>query len=199
MTNEIWDIPPLPPHGDPSEGVTYAAVGKAMTRWEGIEVEFAHLYSLLTGGDRFDLIKNREYGIPLNFRDRLKGLRGAASSYFLGEPDQRLEGEFCDMTKMAEKLSDRRNDIAHGIARPFQWILGQQASAEPGKLPPLQWCVVPPHFKAAKYDHERLPKYVLTSVEIDWFSEQFYAAQMRANTFTHQIEARLSSSPDKRP
>jgi hypothetical protein len=44
-----WDIPPPPQVGDASEDITFASVGRALTRWEEFELMLASLFSTLVG------------------------------------------------------------------------------------------------------------------------------------------------------
>jgi hypothetical protein len=190
--SEPWEIPPIPKRGDRSERVTHAAVGLAMSRWEGLEVSFAHLYSVFETRSRFDTDANRKYGIPLNFRERLAGLERSGGRFFAKHPNQDDEGRFSLVANDARRFSERRNDIAHGIARPIHWVL------EPGKSSilsapyPMQWCIVPPHFKGTKFTRRHLPTYVYTSREIKGFCEFFYEMGMAANRLAHDLERRYA-------
>ncbi len=127
-----WDIPPYPTEGDETEDITYAGVGRVLSHWEMIEVELSHIYSLFL--DRFEEIEAlREYGVPRIFEERIKGLIAASEHYFRAYPSQDLESEFSGIVTKVRNFLARRNDIAHSIVRPLEWIIWPgQFSAECG-------------------------------------------------------------------
>lgn len=118
--------------GDPDIETTYAAVGRALTRWEGVELGLATLYSVFIGHPmRMDKI--REYGAANRiFAMRLAEVEAAASRYFIRHCCQELEGDFQQISIRATELSALRNNIAHGIANKVTYL------AVPGTHPPKQ-------------------------------------------------------------
>ena len=75
------------------------------------------------------------------------------------------------MTKVS-KFSARRNDVAHSIVRPLQWIVSPKLEG------PLQFCAVPPHYTGKKFDPQNMPLFIYTSVELAALSKAlFYVAQ----------------------
>ncbi len=186
MSVHPWDIPPFPTHGDMWEQLTYAAVGRAMSRWEAVEVEFAQLYALLCGGDRFDETLSQEYGEKDNFRARLIGLNARVCRYFIAHPDQRFEAKMRRVLADAGNFSARRNDIAHGIVRPFRWQVMRPQAAGTGDHPPFEWCLVPSHFRAKNFANAR-PRYLLASKEIGRFADGFFGIQRAVNDLVHRL------------
>jgi hypothetical protein len=161
-----WDRPPFPGRGN-SQRTLYEAIGRALMAWEEVEGAFAHLYSTFLTGWPFDVGANHQYGEPLNFVHRVDGLRVIGCRYFYKHPSQALEGEFDVILRFALGWSGRRNDVAHGRARPSSWIIESETQGLE------RYCVIPPHFRAAKFTEER-PAYVLSSREIRRFGEAFW-------------------------
>jgi hypothetical protein len=166
-----WNIPPFPVQGDDDQDTTFAGVGRLLTQWEMVEVELAQIYGLLV--NRPDEIEAlHQYGVPQIFRERIKGLRAVADVYFRWNPHQDTEAEFYSLTTKVHNFSERRNDVAHSIVRPFQWII------PPNLEGPLQFCAVPPQYTGKKFDPQNMPLFIYTSVELVALSNAlFYVAQ----------------------
>src|SRR5262245_4153884 len=166
----------LPDEGDDDIESTFAGVGRVLSQWETIELELSYLYGhLLNQPDDMDII--RQYGDPITFNGRIDGLCRVAKDYFKQNPHQDTEAEFCDLVSRARGFSARRNDVAHSIVRPIQWITPQGIGDAP-----LQFCAVPPHYIGKKFDAHDMPAFVYTSVELNalnnaLFKEIFEPAQ----------------------
>jgi hypothetical protein len=168
-----WDRPPLARQGNRSDRVLFESIGRTLNAWEQIESELAHLYSALLTGDRFDLPANLAYGVPNTIRLRLAGLQRVAKAHWVQRPSQEIEAEFERLSDLVDRYSDRRNDIAHGIARPFQWIV--TPNLEGLVMIPSRnsaWYVIPPHYRP-KTEPGAYPAYLLTSREINAFGAVF--------------------------
>jgi hypothetical protein len=169
--------------------VLYEAVGRALMAWEEVECELSHLYSAFITRWPFDIEANRKYGEPLNFVHRAQALERVACRYFCKNPCQDMEGAFAEIMRLANGWSTRRNDVAHGRARPSHWILNP-GSRETllGVRGPLQWCIIPAHFKEDKFIDDE-PTYVLTSPEMRRFAAAFWSIAKQTSEFMHKIEA----------
>ena len=145
-----WDIPPFPMRGDDDQDTTFAGVGRVLTQWEMIEVELAQIYGWLVM--RRDQI---EISAPIwraaDFWRTDKGPPGGRGCLFSAKPHQEAEGEFCTLIAKVCSFSARRNDVAHSIVRPIQWIIAPKLEG------PLQFCAVPPHYTGKKFDPENMP------------------------------------------
>jgi hypothetical protein len=162
-----WDRPPSAIRGY-SERSTFEAIGRALMAWEEIDGAFAHLHSAFLTGGRFDTAANREYGEPANFVARVEGLKTAACRYFIRHPCQETEGRLNRLIDVALGWSGRRNDIAHGRARPSSWII------LPGEMEGQnRWCVVPAHFRGEKFP-ENVPVHIFSSRQIRRFADAFW-------------------------
>lgn len=162
---EPWDIPPFPSHGDDDAGDTHKMAGQAITEWNEMEYYLSHLYSQFVGKPA-NIATMRKYGAGKIFADRAKGLEKAAEAFFIKHPSQKIEGEFCHLMRRIRLFADRRNEIAHGVVRPLQWI--QQLSLEYAAIKdePWQYGLVPPLFTDRKLDAEHRPKYIYTANEL---------------------------------
>jgi hypothetical protein len=161
------DRPPFPKRGNKSDCILFEAIGRTLNAWEEVEISLAHLYAAAVSGDRFDSAANHAYGEPTNFRQRIECLQRVAARRFINHPSQPIEGEFARLMELINGYAARRNDIAHGHTLPVQWLV------DPADRPVLlsiagqvQWCLVPPHFRANKFTARQRPAYALTSWEI---------------------------------
>lgn len=168
-----WDRPPLARQGNRSDRALFESIGRTLNAWEQIESELAHLYSALITGEIFDPQANLAYGVAHTIQLRLATLQRAATAHFARRPSQEIEGEFERLSGMVYRYSARRNDIAHGIALPFQWIV--TPTLEGLVMIPTRastWCVIPPHYRP-KTEPGTYPAYLLTSREINAFGAVF--------------------------
>jgi hypothetical protein len=169
-----WDRPPLAKEGNRSDRVLFESIGRTLNAWEQIESELAHLHSAFLCGDRFDLPSNVAYGDQNTLPLRLAGLQRAEKAYAVQHPSQEIEAEFVRLSEMVERYSARRNDIAHGIVRPFQWIITPKLEGLV-MFPTAEssWCLIPPHYRPKKTRADSYPAYLLTSHEINAFGSVF--------------------------
>ncbi len=182
-----WDAPPFPKNGNKSSLSLYAAIGESLITWEELEVTLAHLYSSLKSGSRFDAIAFKEYGEPLNFKDRISKLKCVACEHFIHFPDQLFEGEMCWIVANSIGFSQRRNDVAHGVVRMIHMIQDPRATLLSFTGSP-EWCLIPPMFKDAKYVSPNTPAHILTSREIKKFTAQFWKIIRRASDLARALE-----------
>lgn len=177
-----WDRPPFAKRGS-AERVLYEAIGRALMDWEEVEGGFAFVYSAFLTGSRFNTKANRRYGAPANFAQRVDGLKTVACRYFQKNCSQQVEGEFDELVRLSIGWSNRRNDIAHGRARPSQWVI----EPDPAMQDAFRWCIVPAHFRAEKFP-DNIPAYVLSSREIRRFGVAFRELSRRVSDFAYRIE-----------
>jgi hypothetical protein len=178
-----WDPPPLSKRGNRSNRALYEAIGRALSTWEELETILPGLYAALCGHSRFDPAANNAYGKEPNFRKRLTALERAGSRYFMRKPDQILEGELAWVIRNSAGYSRRRNDVAHGVVR----LLDPQQGTLTVSVP-AQWCLVPPHFRGAKFSAPETPVYILTSREINGFAVAFWPIFRRAHALVDAVE-----------
>jgi hypothetical protein len=115
----------------------------------------------------------------------------AGKVYFQLWPSE-LESEFNTIMKAAKTLSERRNEIVHGLVGEY--------SSPAGPVSGLT--VMPPRYAIKKRTLEPSPKvlrsnpdFAYTTLEIDFFSEAF----LELAKITHQFGARLFRHFDQSP
>jgi hypothetical protein len=102
----------------------------------------------------------------------MRTLETVAESILCSTP-QEIEAEFCRAASAATRLADRRNEIAHGIVRPLQWMQSVLAEYEELRERPLEYALVPPLFTRRNLDERHRPKYVYTANELMQFGLAF--------------------------
>jgi Holliday junction resolvase-like predicted endonuclease len=156
---EPWDIPPFPDHGDADPNVTFAAVGRAMSEWERLELYLARLYAKFLDIPTIEAIARPEYARVAVSRERARAIEAAAAAYFVRHPNQELDAEFEAMICDARKLATRRNDIAHGVVDLAWGIAGQTHLGD--ALERDEYMLIPGEYVAKLYGPDRKPAYLL--------------------------------------
>ena len=120
MAREPWQVPDPPAAGDPDSDITFCAVGKALSQWEWFEGNLSLAFSYLIGSGYGNLAAQRAYGSVLGFYGRAGMIERAAEVYFKYNRNSDLEFAL-DLLLISsrDRLSGRRNDIAHGIVQPY--------------------------------------------------------------------------------
>ncbi len=175
MGKNSWDIPSFPKKGDDTNTKTFAAVGNALSQWEWLEGNLALLYSALVGsGQDEGFAAMRSYGSIVSFQSRCKMLEAASEIYFAILPDSILQEALDEHLKNAERLSARRNEIAHGIVQLYV------ADVEEAKLM-SSYALVPAYYATRKRRFAAkdlglqltTATYIYSSVEINNFAGAF--------------------------
>jgi hypothetical protein len=149
--------------GDLDIRILYTAVGEAMARWEVFELAFANLYSRFVGYPYW-LAKVRHFGAcNPSFAQRLEAIEAAADRFFddaaRDEPCERdNRRNFRDICRRAAILSDVRDRIAQGLARPVDNDGG-----------PARFALQPPWH----IDPQRIIEHAIGSREIANLSQAF--------------------------
>jgi hypothetical protein len=165
-----WDIPPFPKRGDPSADLTFAAVGRAMSGWEELELYLARLYAKFLGIPPIKAIAIPEYRDVANFHSRATAIQNAADKYFISHPNQDREGEFKQVLGDIRQLASRRNDIAHGVVKLW-WNHKETFSQAVDRN---EYMLVPSTYSDKKFGDDREPSYLFRSVEINQFVDHFH-------------------------
>ncbi len=186
-----WDPPAFPRRGDHSNKPLYESIGRTLSNWEEAESALSELYAAFKEKARYNRRAHHEYGAAASFIGRIHTLKQAACSYAVKYPSQDREGEFLSITKLIEGWVNRRNDVAHGLVRPIH-VSRDGATSE------IEWCLVPPEFKEAKYIGRDRPKHILSSHEIGSFGMHFLQIMHRVNSLTEIVELRRHALRRKR-
>ena len=170
-----WDVPssaPLRP-GVKDEDEIFVSVGRALSRWEGLEAEVSGVYAAIaTGSDERHIAPTiRAFGTITNTSSRAEMIAHAAEAFFHAHPAMQLEAELKDILKRYRGWAGRRNDIAHGCST---------ASDHPDYTDENQptittYCLCPSHGHSRKWALSMEPLYHYIPFEIDAFGVSFNA------------------------
>lgn len=111
-----WERPPRAAKGSANSVEVHAAVGAALSQWETVETLVSALFALVSGAPN-SRAAQRAYGTIGGVRGRCDALR-AAGDIFFNEIHKDAVGweSFNELLHNYQKASERRNDIAHGVA-----------------------------------------------------------------------------------
>jgi len=195
-----WDVPALPAKGDPEKGTLFAAVGSALSAWEGLEGRMAHIFENLVSPEGSSLAALRAYGSVLTFRGKGEMINAAANAAFFLSPNDQLEKDLKSLISEAGRFAARRNEIAHGRA-------GQHYARAPlfrvlayptGPLTvPAGYILGPPEYATNKTTLRpgrvlletayHAPAYAYSSVEILVFQSHFERLTEEARKLTFRL------------
>jgi hypothetical protein len=163
-----WDRPPIAPVGDASADITYTAVGRFLSQWEGLEIELSDLYAIFIGKYEKREAYEEYYNKSRTLSSRIKLLNESAYSFFIIHPSQTDEGDFSNLTARILGFSDRRHEIAHGIVRPYVAYAWLTEWSNPTDRDTTKTCLVPPYYQRNWHTEQfGLPKYVYIAIQID--------------------------------
>jgi hypothetical protein len=171
MAREPWQVPDPPASGDANSDITFCAVGKALSQWEWFEGNLSLAFSYLIGSGYGNLAALRAYGSILGFQSRAGMIERAAEVYFKYNKIADLQSAIEQLLiKSRDRLSARRNDIAHGIVQPY-------ANAVAGHN---GYVLYPAYYATKKRKlpddgalHDVKPTFIYSSIEIENFGKQF--------------------------
>jgi hypothetical protein len=115
--SDRWKAPDPCEVGDKDEAVTFAAVGRALSKWEELEHAMAQSFISLVGYGRC-VEAHRAYGSIMANKGRLDMIEAAQEAFFLirkSEEHQAIQKKLVDLMYDVKELAKRRNEIAHGI------------------------------------------------------------------------------------
>lgn len=162
-----WDRPTKLVRGDLRRIDVYAAVGHVSSAWEDLEVSLSHLFAALRSEWPYNPQSYLPYGSKIGFKDRVEGLERQACVYSRANPNQHIEGELLLLFSAARGFSQRRNEVIHGIVRPFALVASAGTPEDPIRhTQDWTYCLTPPHYTQRKYTHDNMPEYLYSSVEM---------------------------------
>jgi hypothetical protein len=135
-----WDVLQTPERGDEMIDATYRAVGRALSMWEGVEECLASGFAFFVASEihaDYESPAVRAYGSIAGFTGRREMLDAAANAYFFQFPNEQALTAYRRLINEAQKLSARRNEIAHGrvIQIPFHGFYLMPATYNSKKNP----------------------------------------------------------------
>lgn len=181
--------------GDAEIETTYAAVGRAISCWEEVEMGLAGLHSIFVGkiGD-LDVI--REFGQKnITFSRRLAAVKESGDSYFRRRCSQENEGEFKAICMEADDRSEARNNLAHGVVQPMIWLCDPNRPSEP-IIPTTLHVVGAPWYMSGKL--ETVGGTGLGSYEINILTAKFLVLSNRIHNFAARLSSQSCSSATNR-
>jgi hypothetical protein len=75
----------------------------------------------------------------------------------------------------------------HGVVRLLHMVLDPRRGL---LTAPTEWCLVPPHFREAKFVSPDTPAHILTSREINHFAAAFWPVIRRTHELAAAVELR---------
>jgi hypothetical protein len=193
-----WEKAETPHSGDHSAEIVFKSIGHALTCWELMEMEFAGLFSIVVSDapGSHSIAAKRAYGSVLTFRGRSDMLKSAFEAFInesmrYNPPSdlagvEKLQSDFKDLHKLANHLSGRRNEIAHGYVR--EWIDGCGDSVGfalfPSTYSTNKNTLAAPD-EAQYMRHYPWPDYIYASGEINDYANQFSDVAKGADPLLH--------------
>lgn len=177
-----WDRRPWPESGDRNQEKLYAAVGRAISEWERYEAMLAFLFANFLGSHLL-LAGRRAYSAVRTFEGRTAMLRAASEAYFYGAPHPELLAKFKTLLTHATKFSEIRNEIVHGVVDHYR---PEPPAPEP--RPALNaYALFPAYASVKDRDPDSVPGYCYTSVELEYFRQEFFKLRNPAHTLAAEI------------
>jgi hypothetical protein len=187
---EPWGTPPFPDHGDEREADVFQTMGNAISEWEYLEYQLAHLHSCLEGRPG-QIRALRDYGVPIVFSRRIEKLRKAAAHFFASKPNEEIKGKFDSLAERISLFAARRNEIAHSTVKALQWIHPPIPEYEKLRGKPREYACVPALYTDRKLDETHRPTYIYTTNELMRFALEFHSLAEEALHLKMKIERML--------
>jgi hypothetical protein len=148
-----WDRPELVREGDSNPDILYAAVGRLLSQWEGVEIQLGYIYAAAA---------------------EQHGDWHALHDY----PDQAAEGTTKAVVDSATLFAARRHDVAHGIVRDRSWARWR---IPPDPRDTTGFFLLPSHYRGKSYDHETaFPTYAYTAGSLEKLRNQLVQLETAA-------------------
>jgi hypothetical protein len=190
-----WDIPYQKKFkwGDASEELIYQAVGRALSKWEGLEAEVTSLFGVITTGtDQWDYVPAvRAFGSVNSPVARAEMLSHAAEAFFdhfenfgLYDEAQPHRDELKELLVSYKGWSARRNDLAHGCVTtnylPDMFKDDQPVTAT--------YLLFPSHTSSKKWPLRWEPTYKYRASEIERFATEFESLHQRFSSYSDNLD-----------
>jgi hypothetical protein len=185
-----WEDFTRPVRGDANVHRLYEHLGRAIAAWEHVEYQLSRLYSFFGGAlDSDELI--RAYGKGRIFSDRLSSLRKAANEWFTKSAHQGLEGDFDKICLYVEGFSTRRNEIAHAVVFPTDF-LSFFLDSRNGQTPKVRrWAVIPPYYLGRKHQETtNVPSFVYSTPQLRLLTSRFIRLARMIDAFLRALFSR---------
>ena len=160
---------------DQHEDIVYAAVGRALSKWETLEATLSYTYSIFEGRPvDYELLESygREGRI---FKDRMLMLQQSSENYFRSCPNQNEECRLAAFVTEANRLSTFRHQIAHGLLVRKEDYSGR-----------VRYVVVPPAHGFFHLTKRYGDYYSYDARHIDGFANEFVELAKAVQAFNHE-------------
>lgn len=184
-----WDTFPLADVGDDTDETTYAAAGKALSKWNEFEGALVHLFScfIMRPGsfNGYSLAATRAFGAIHAFEGRIEMVREAGLAYFHELPHKETEAKFKNLITHGKGSCSRRNEIAHGIVRPYPFVEEEKIIAT--------YALLPSWYDPKKTRMSGEMDFAYTSKHINQYGTGFLRLALSTHDITHHVI--VSESP----
>lgn len=199
-----WDIITDGGTGDVDDpNITYAAVGRALSAWEGVEAQMALLFSVFIGKHPIESLDEREGTV---FSVRAKNLVKAFEAFRVRYCDQHFEGDFEALMGEITKMADRRNNIAHGVVQVTASFHTETEMLMLKTPPHHHYGLTPAWYKDTRFSEITLasgqlagylphPAFMFTSWSMDQYKAHFDSYAQKLNTLYARAWALRQASP----
>jgi hypothetical protein len=162
--------------GDVLPAAIYSALGLAISNWGHLETGLGMMFGFIISADSRTIntpgpalvMTARAFGSVRTSEGRLSMLSAVAETFFVRHSQPDLQAQFDSQYRSWKGYSERRNDLAHGVVRPYGPAIGMDDKLRG------QFYLVPSIIDAAKWpgisDH---PAYCYTSNDVNGFAQVF--------------------------
>lgn len=190
--------------GDRSQRTTFAAVGKALSRWTQLELSLARLFAAMVSSPRELIAAALAFGSVRTFEGRAEMLSSAALWFFAHQEAlsattthpvisvnaiKQHSASFNSLIKSANQLVGRRNEIAHGIVQAMD-----RRSIPNNRFRTLKhvhYALQPAYIELRKSTLFAGPKFRYSSRELNSFASQFNELMHDSTALTLNLIAML--------
>jgi hypothetical protein len=187
MTNP-WDILPRKQQGDAEISSIFEAVGAALTTWEKLDSARAYIFGALVNSRRG--AAERAYGTVSSSAGRAEMVIEAAKAIL--PRNSELLADLLRLMTEIEKLSGRRNDIAHGMGTSYKTLRDGEETDNGAYLVPAPYnsrkFVIPKSMKDVSHV-AGFYKYAYTADQIWTYQGHFAAYHEQAMDLFLRIHA----------
>ncbi|MGN6311719.1 MAG: hypothetical protein ACTHNN_19435 [Xanthobacteraceae bacterium] len=191
-----WDIPYAKKFkfGNSDGEVIFLAVGKALSKWEGLIADLTSVFAVLTAPDEPWNYNPavRAFGTVQGATAKSEMVQQAAEALFHNFERQlyvdcgEIRDELKGLLKEYNGWSGRRNDIAHGYVTEHR--LPNYADDGDGELI-TTFLLLPSHSASRKWPMDWEPAYQYLAEEIEKFGEAFDGLANRIRAFSEKLES----------
>lgn len=181
-----WERFHYPVIGEVSEDVLFAALGRALNRWEWVECGLSIVYSLFSNDPTFR--KAVDYGLGRKiFKDRIDGLKNVAEAWFVSSPNQETEARLDKIIEATVGFSERRNEIAHGVVMDVSGMLFWRQKLTCAPINAQQFLVIPALHSVRQYDSLGMPAFGYSAHQLGILHDHICDLELEIDSFKSSL------------